>query len=168
MVKVDICHTLATGVLGGRANTTGTLGGGGSVPGSTVSMVESTSAIATDEVKGGTGGDIDFRKNNQFGKQQIKEKLLLTPGFCERRVKALVQTNVSSAILCVCELNLAEIAHNVTSNGANAADCKHRRKCLNIGDMALYNWRGYLYSPECFHQTLQSLDSWFLSKGHWA
>lgn len=71
VVRVDICHMLATGVLGGGANTTGTLG----VPGSTVSMVGLTSTIATDEVKVVTGGcrpsdgDVDFRKDNQFAKQ---------------------------------------------------------------------------------------------------
>ena len=138
MVKIDICHTSATGVPAGGANTTGTLGRDGSMSGSTVSMVGSTSTITADEIRVGTGvrrprhGDVVFRKNNQFGKQQIK-KLFLTAGFCESRVKALLHTNMSSAIRCVCELNLAEIAQNVTSNGANAADCKHRRKCLNTG-----------------------------------
>ena len=43
---------------------------------------------------------------------------------------ALLQTSVRSATPWICELNLAEMAQNVSSNGANAADCRQRRKCL--------------------------------------
>jgi hypothetical protein len=39
-----------------------------------------------------------------------------------------------SAILCTCQFNLAETAHKVISNGAKAADCKQRRKCLEMDE----------------------------------
>ena len=57
--------------------------------------------------------------------------------FCKSRVKVSLQTDVSSAIACACELNLAETAQNVINSGANAADCKHRRKCLKLGEIFL-------------------------------
>lgn len=66
MIKIDTRHVRPTDVLGGGAKTTGTLGGGGSAPGSTVSMVESTSTIATDGITVGTVGrrsredEVDF------------------------------------------------------------------------------------------------------------
>lgn len=82
--------------------------------------------------------------NDKFDDGQ-RGKRPLTVDFCKSRAKALLQTNVSSAIPCAWELNLAETAQNVTSSGANAADCKHRRKCLKVGEMFLRNWRRYLY-----------------------
>ena len=53
---------------------------------------------------------------------------------------ALLHTSVRSATLCIWELNLAEMAQNVSSNGANAADCKQRRKCLKLGEILPYDW----------------------------
>jgi hypothetical protein len=88
--------------------------------------------------------------NDQFDDDQ-QRKRPLTVEFCKSRVKALLQTNVSSAIHCVCELNLAETAQNVTSNGANAADCKHRRKCLKPDEAFSHDWRKYPDLLECFH-----------------
>ena len=65
-IKIDTRHVRSTDVLGGGAKTTGTLGGGGSAPGSTVSMVESTLTIATGGVTVGMVGrgsredEVDF------------------------------------------------------------------------------------------------------------
>lgn len=47
----------------------------------------------------------------------------------------MLQTSVRSATLCACQFNLAEIAQKVISNGAKAADCKQRRKCLEMDVM---------------------------------
>ena len=80
-----------------------------------------------------------------------QKKRLLTVAFCKSRVTAPPQTRVRSAIPWICELNLAEMAQNVSSNDANAADCKQRRKCLTLGEIFLYGWDGYFYALECFH-----------------
>jgi len=103
---------------GSGANTTDTLGGGGSTSGSIDFTVEPVSTAASNGVTTGTVG----RRSREGG---------VDAGFCKNRVMALLQTNVRSAILRVCALNLAEIAQNVSSNGAKAADCRQRRKCSN-------------------------------------
>ena len=82
------------------------------------------------------------------------------------RVTASLQTNVRSAVPWICELNLAEMAQKVSSNGANAADCKQRRKCLNLGEIFLRHKDRLLYSLECFHQAFRSLGVEFLVKRH--
>jgi hypothetical protein len=62
----------ATDVLGGGANTTGTLGWGRVSVRSTVSMVESTSTIGADGVAGRDGkarsreGGVDFPQENKL------------------------------------------------------------------------------------------------------
>lgn len=56
MIKIDTRHARSTDVLSGGAKTTGTLGGDGSAPGSTVSMVDSTLTIVTDGVTVGIVG----------------------------------------------------------------------------------------------------------------
>lgn len=56
MIRIDIRRVQATDILCGGANTTGTLGGGGSAPGSTVSMVDSAFTVATGGVTAGTVG----------------------------------------------------------------------------------------------------------------
>jgi len=58
----------------------------------------------------------------------------------------LLQTSVRSAIPRICELNLAEIAQNVSSNGAKAADCKQRRKCLKPSDVSLHDCDRYFFT----------------------
>jgi len=66
MIRIDTRHFQATDILGGGAGTTGTLGGGGSAPGSTVSIVDSTFIFATDGITVGTvgprsrEGEVDF------------------------------------------------------------------------------------------------------------
>ena len=77
---------------------------------------------------------------------------------------APLQASVRSATPRICELNLAEIAQKVSSNGANAADCRQRRKCLRMSEILLDRWVGYFYALECFHQTFRGLGPGFLSK----
>ena len=66
IIKIDNRHVRSTDVPGGGAKTTGTLSGGGSAPGSTVSMVDSMLTIATDGVTAGMVGrgsredEVDF------------------------------------------------------------------------------------------------------------
>jgi hypothetical protein len=76
---------------------------------------------------------------------------------------ALLQTSVRSAIPCTCELNLAEIAQKVMNNGANAADCKQKRKCLEMDKMFLHDRDGHFDILKRPHQTLRSLNSLFFS-----
>jgi len=64
---------------------------------------------------------------------------------------APLQTSVRSATPWICELNLAEMAQNVSSKGANAADCRQRRKCLRMGEISLSHWVGYFYALKCSH-----------------
>ena len=72
---------------------------------------------------------LTFREENKLTVTRTRKRQL-TAGFCNSFAKLLLQTRARLPISCSCESNLAEIAQNVTSNGANAADCKQRRKCL--------------------------------------
>ena len=157
VIKVGICHPQATDVLGGGANATGTPGGVWPPSGSMVSMVGSTLTsavggvtVVTPRRRSGEGG-VDFPREPSVLPTTKPRQRSPTVDFCKSRVKVSLQADVSSTIPCICELNLADMAHNVSNNGANAADCKQRRKCLKLGKIFLHDRDEYFYLLECFH-----------------
>jgi hypothetical protein len=145
VIEIEIFHAQVTDSPGSVIDTTGALDGGGSAANSAVSIVGSTSS---ESIRGATvgvarnnsgGGGIGFHENGGLmvtGDHPRKRPL--TTDRCAKRAKALLQVDVQAAISCTCELNLAQIAQKVTSNGAKAADCKQRRKCLEPDELFLH------------------------------